>query len=134
MNMREGLKSSAGDGIPIAPMIDIVFILLVFFIATDSMKDAEKELDVSLPSASTSADLNRASKEIIVNVLRDGTLIVNQDKLRMVDLAMRLRKMKPESTIMVRADAKVFHEHVVSVLDACAAANMKNVAIVTVGE
>ena len=134
MNMRSALNAAADEGIPIAPMIDIVFILLVFFIATDSMKTAEKELDVSLPSASSAGDANRIDKEIVVNILRDGTLVVNHDSLRMVDLAARLKKMKNDSTIMVRADAKVFHEHVVSVLDACAAANMKNVAIITVGE
>ncbi len=134
MNMRQGLETAIGDSIPIAPMIDIVFILLVFFITTDSMNNAEKELNVSLPSATSSANLNRDTQEIIINILRDGTIIVNQEKLRIVDLAARLHKMKSDSTIMVRADAKVFHEHVVSVLDACAAANMKNIAIITVGE
>ena len=73
-------------------------------------------------------------KEIIVNILRDGTIVVNQNKLRIVDLAAKLKHMKDDSTIMIRADAKVFHEHVVSVLDACAAAHMQTVAIVTVGE
>ena len=70
----------------LAPMIDIVFLLLIFFIVTWQFTRSETELEVSVPTSEEGAELTRPKGEIIINVMSDGTLrvegsTVNRDQL-----------------------------------------------------
>ncbi len=64
---------SERTGIQLAPMIDIVFLLLIFFIVLWNYARFETELDISVPAASDGAQPERTIGEIVVNVRKDGT-------------------------------------------------------------
>ena len=70
-------KEPESAAFPLAPMIDVVFLLLIFFIATMQFSQSERELNVSVPVAEEGADARQTVGEIIVNVKEDGEVVVD---------------------------------------------------------
>ena len=123
--------------IPIAPLIDIVFITLIFYMTLSIFYQLETELSISVPKAEQSEEVTRSPGEIIINVDREGVVIVNQKTLSYEGLQKMLQRIStlyPNQSIIIRADKKTYHESVVQVLDACAAANIWNIAFSTLKE
>jgi len=85
MNFRSRSKT-VSMGFQLAPMIDIMFLLLCFFIAAQIYAQWETEIDITLPTA-VSGDLpDRLPSEIIINIRSDGTTIVNRRELAAPEL------------------------------------------------
>jgi len=123
--------------IPIAPLIDIIFLILIFFMTLSIYYQAENELSISIPKAEKSTESVRSPGEIIINVDKEGEIIVNQRHLKLPELAqmlMRVSSLYPNQPVIIRADKLTHHENVVSVLNACAAANIWNIAFATLKE
>ena len=72
--MKFHYKMPSPIGFQLAPMLDIVFLLLVFFIVTQTFEDDEPDLSINLPSAETPKPGENVSNEIIVNIRKDGTV------------------------------------------------------------
>ncbi len=123
--------------IQIAPLIDIVFITLVFFMTLLVFQQMETELSISVPKAEESKEAMRSPGEIIINVDREGGFIVNQRHLDAKELRNMLRRISslyPNQPVIIRADKKTYHESVVKVLNACASANIWNISFATLKE
>ena len=58
----------------LAPMIDIVFLLLIFFLVTYQITEQEKDTRVSVPTATEGSQNARVSNEIVVNLTKDGII------------------------------------------------------------
>lgn len=134
------VRDEAGDDEPelsMAPMIDIVFQLLIFFLAaTTFAKEDERALELELPRAESGVASAAVPREIVVEVLRDGRTFVGGAEIRATDLAADLRERAHgdrEVPITVRGDRLAKHEAIVSVLDACGAAGLSNVSVGTLG-
>ena len=67
---------SERTGIQLAPMIDIVFLLLIFFIVLWNYARFETEIDISVPAASSGENPQRTIGEIVVNVRKSGEIVV----------------------------------------------------------
>ena len=63
--------------IQMSAMIDIVFLLLIFFMCATSFFVAESQLNVNLPSSISSSDSSRIAVDVIINVMFDGSILVN---------------------------------------------------------
>ncbi|MEI6376405.1 MAG: biopolymer transporter ExbD, partial [bacterium] len=72
MNFRKRLQPEP-RGFLIAPMVDILLVLLGFFMLTWSFSRQERELDVQMPSAGEAKEQRRSVGEVIINVKADGT-------------------------------------------------------------
>ena len=123
--------------IQMAPLIDIVFLTLIFFMTLSIFNQLESEISVSVPKAKESKEIVRSPGEIIINILEDGTVIVNQKKLGHEKLKKMLRRIStlfPDQPVIIRADEKTYHKFVVGVLDACAGADIWNVSFATIKE
>ena len=123
--------------VQMAPLIDIVFLTLIFFMTLSIFNQLESEISVSVPKAKESKEIVRSPGEIIINILKDGTVIVNQKKLSYEELKNMLRSIStlfPDQPVIIRADEKTYHKFVVEVLDACAGADIWNVAFATIKE
>ena len=70
-------NETAPATLQLAPMIDVVFLLLIFFLVTWSYARFENELDISVPAADESQDPKRRFGEQIINVTEDGRVVVN---------------------------------------------------------
>jgi biopolymer transport protein ExbD len=129
MNFRDP-KARSQAGFPMAPMIDIAFILLSFFIATQIYARWEREIDVRLPTAESGSSLDRLPGEIIVNVMPDGAFVVNRNAMDEVALRAFLQKLADlfkGQPIVIRADRRTAYEHVVKVLDLCRLTDIWNI-------
>ncbi len=123
--------------IQMTSMIDIMFINLLFFMALFVYFNFESELNISVPKAQTASELQISPSEVIINIMKDGTIVVNQKKLNLPALEVLLKKtveVYPGQPVILRADQKAYHEYVVSVLDACAKAKIWNISFATVKE
>jgi len=120
--------------VPMAPLIDIVFITLIFYMTLSIFYQLETELSISVPRSEESKEVVRSPGEIIINVDQEGSVVINQKRLDydgLKGLLFRVASLYPNQPVIIRADKKTYHESVVKVLDACAAANIWNIAFST---
>ena len=123
--------------IQMTSMIDIMFINLLFFMALFVYFHFETELNVSVPKSSSSIESQVSPQEIVINILRDGQVVVNLKQLDLSQLEALLKKtalLYPGQPVILRADQKTYHERVIRVLDACAKANIWNISFATTKE
>jgi biopolymer transport protein ExbD len=133
MNFRKGSKA-ASVGFQIAPMIDVVFLLLCFFVTSQIFSQWETEIDIKLPTAQTGEVPQRLPGEVIVNVLESGEIIVNGqvlDEGALGDMLQRLAGLFPGQPVILRADSRTPYEHVIQVLDLCRQADIWNISFAT---
>ncbi|MDT8390191.1 MAG: biopolymer transporter ExbD [Lentisphaeria bacterium] len=124
-------------GFQMAPMIDIMFLLLIFFMAAAMYAQWETKMDVTVPTASSGIRANRQQGEVIVNIDPDGTVVLNSFKLDPDQLRERLTnvaELYPDQAIIIRADRATDHEHVMAVLDTCRLAGIWNIAFAALPE
>lgn len=133
MNFRTRAKPEV-FGFQIAPMVDILLVLLVFFIVTWNFALSENELDVKIPSASKAKPTEQFVGQIIVNVKADGTIFLNKKLLSPAELETKLEqlaKLYPDQAVILRGDQNANYKYIVDVLDICRSANIWNVAFAT---
>ena len=134
MNFRKNNKSE-NIGFQIAPMIDVVFLLLCFFVTSQIFSQWETEIDITLPTAQTGDVPQRLPGEIIVNIMEDGAAIVNGQPLdegRLSGMLSRLAELFPGQPVILRADRKTAYEHVIRVLDTCRQVDIWNISFATI--
>jgi biopolymer transport protein ExbD len=121
-------------GFLIAPMVDVLMVLLVFFIVTWNFALSENELDVRVPSATKANEPQPYVGQVVINVKANGTIIVNRQQKNAQELLDQLKKLAqlyPDQAVIVRGDEAVDYKHIVEVLDICRQADIWNVAFAT---
>ena len=121
-------------GFQVVPMIDILFLLLCFFLASQVYSQWEQEIDIKLPTAQTGQLPQRLPGEIIINIMKDGSVIVNKKEQKNDELAGllgRVVKLFPGTPVLIRADNKTAYEAVIKVLDLCRSVDIWNVSFAT---
>ena len=128
----------------IAPLIDVVFLLLIYFMVSARLKRPEADLTLALPGAVSVSKQMELPDEQIIEVLADGSIVLNnkvyasQDKSDLPGLEYTLLRYnqaaklsKTKAVITIAADDDSVHERVVDVLNACAGAGIVNVTFGT---
>jgi len=121
-------------GFLIAPMVDILLVILVFFIVTWNFALSEKELDVRVPTASKANETQPYVGQVVINIAANGTVIVNRQpksSQELLELLKKLAQLYPDQAVIVRGDQGVEYKHIVDVLDICRQADIWNVAFAT---
>ena len=112
-------QDEEATGIDVAPLIDILFTLIIFFLVTTTFQDKEKEEEVRLPRQGGSSLVN-TDRPFYINVLQDGTYSVGGDIVQLDDLELKLKlrfEEKPDQKLVLRGDSKAFHGQTASALD-----------------
>jgi len=133
MNFR-GKSKAELPGFQIAPMIDVIFLLLCFFITSQIFSQWETEIDITLPTAETGEIPKRLPGEIIINILQNGDVLVNRQRLNdagLRSLLGRIVDLFPGQPVLIRADGKTDYEHVIKVLDSCRQSDIWNISFAT---
>ena len=118
----------------ITPMIDVVFLLLTFFVSTSIFSQWETELDIQLPTADSGVVPDRLPGEIIINITKDGRVSVNQQDLTLDALRTRLDRLAryfPGQPVVLRADKETRYEDLIKVVDTCRKADIWNFSMAT---
>ena len=128
---------SKAPQLALTSMLDVIFLLLCFFVTVSVFSQWESEITIKLPSAATAEEPDRLPGEIIVNLDKGGKVTVNGKALELKDLESRLAKVAkfyPDQAVIIRADKDVRYELLVGVIDTCRAANVWNFSFATNGE
>ena len=118
-------------------MLDVIFLLLCFFVTVSVFSQWESEITIKLPNAATADQMERMPGEIIVNLAADGVITVNGRDMQLTELEMRLKKVAkfyPGQQVIIRADREVRYETLVELIDACRAADIWNFSLATENE
>lgn len=121
-------------GMQLAPMIDIVFLLLIFFIVTWQFSRSETEMKISVPSSQEGADPKRVLGEIIVNVRANGEVVVEGQVMSQAQLKQKLSaiaKQHQNQPVRLRGDSKAEYQTIVEVIDTCQKAGIWNISFAT---
>ena len=133
MNLR-GRAQFQHPGIQLAPLVDVLFLLLIFFLLTWNAARNENELDVKIPKASAAKEKPAPIGDVIVNVKSDGSVVVNRRTLSTPELSELLRglvQLSADQAVVIRGDETGAYRHIVDVLNVCSEAGVTNVAFAT---
>ena len=123
--------------IEMTPIIDMVFLLLVFFLVATTFQQAEREMQIALPFASSAGPISATLREIVINVDLDGKIIVAGRAVSPEDLKSMITESvatNPEQKVTVRGDRGTSYGNVVRVLDICKGSGIQEPYLDTVLE
>lgn len=121
--------------IELTPIIDMVFLLLIFFLVATTFQQEERELQIALPFAGSAAPISTILQDLIINVDADGKIIlggriINTEELRSIVTA--AMKNNPDQKVTIRGDRGTPYANIVSVLDICKQAGIQEPYLDTV--
>jgi len=145
-----GTKMEADEELDMTPMVDVTFLLLIFFMVTAAFS-MQKSIEVPSPDQQESAaqartleDIEKDDDYVIIEIRRDNTILVNEyEAPGEQEVLVQLREAREgspgttgrgPSSLLVLADGECRHETVVMCLDAGNAVGMENVRLATVDE
>ena len=121
--------------VPITPMIDCVFLLLIFFMVSSTLHRQETDIGLTLPGTVAQAEPLGLPDEQRIQVLPDGSILLNEAAYDLDELepllgrfAQASRLAGNDAMVIIEADDAARHQRVVDVLNACAAAGVENVS------
>jgi biopolymer transport protein ExbD len=123
------------QGLNLTPMIDVVFLLLIFFMLATTFMDPERDINLDLPKASDIGTSAEQSEELVINVMRDGSVVVGGAQLDDNGLLATLRQAAlkdAERQVTIRGDRMTVHENIVKCMNLCGTAGLSNLAISTI--
>ena len=105
------------------PMIDVVFLLLIFFLVASRLSQEDRQLDIALPSASQAMPMTAQPRELVVNVDQQGRLFVDSLELELDALERLLHQRRVDNplnqSVIIRADRRVQFQTPIDVMDVC---------------
>jgi len=120
------------------PMIDMVFLLLIFFMFTATFHDIMTDKQVELPNASSALPDDRPAGVFLINIHKDDEGIFidgrHYDEGALRALLEERAKENPEQIVVIRGDRRAFHRNLIKAMEACAAAGLLNVRIAATKE
>lgn len=108
--------------IELTPIIDMVFLLLIFFLVATTFHQTEREMQIALPVSNSAGPISQAMREIIINVQDDGQIIISGSVIEPDDLKAMIQQavaLNPDQKVTVRGDRNVAYGHIALVLDIC---------------
>ena len=134
MNFRRNSRNRAAS-VQMASLMDVIFLLLCFFVTSSVFSQWETEISIALPTAKSATVPGRMPGEIILNMATDGSVSVNGQKLTLAEVTERLTriaKLYPGQPVVIRADKATPYESLVGLIDACRTADVWNFSLATV--
>ena len=116
----------------LTPMIDIVFLLIIFFMVGTKFTELERKIGLRVPEVTDRGALTAAPERKIINVFRDGTVTLDQVPVTLEELTGQLaaaRSQYSDLGVLVRGDAQGEFQLVASVLNACKQAGIRDLGI-----
>jgi biopolymer transport protein ExbD len=114
-------KGKALDSLTLTPLIDVVFLLLIFFLVATQFAQDDEQLPIQLPTASNALPMTLEPEELVISVGEDGTYVAQGKRLAIRDIENVVRQAVADNpqrqTVIIRGDRRVPFQHVVALLD-----------------
>ncbi|MEM6330791.1 MAG: biopolymer transporter ExbD [Planctomycetota bacterium] len=128
-------KGVSSGSLRMTPLIDVVFLLLIFFLVATRFEQEERDMDVKLPQASEAEPTIFRGKEVFVTVTSAGDYYVDGERHDAASLEARLASLylsnPGRQRVTIRADEDSRTGKLVEVMNACNRANITNYNIAT---
>ncbi len=138
--MRIHRQREEDEGLPLTPLIDVVFLLLIFFLTATSFYKKEKDIKVDPPRATEGKAVAHKLREITVNIRNedDGGFFIVDGRIlslpRLTETLTDAARSNPSQTVIIRGDKRAILQKAVDVLNACKKAGITNYFIATTFE
>ncbi len=116
----------------LTPMIDIVFLLIIFFMVGTKFTEMERSIALQVPEVGEAGPQTAAPERRVINVFRDGHVSLDQRLVTLDELTSQLssaRRQYADLGVVVRGDSEVPFQNVANVLGACRAAQISEMGI-----
>lgn len=128
-------RGSAASNLSLTPLIDVVFLLLIFFLVTSEFEDEERQLDIVLPSATSAEPMIAKVREIVIDVDREGQIYLRGkpttvDALESV-LVTAVADNPTGQAVVIRVDRSATFQPVVDVMDLCNRSGVSDYSVTT---
>ncbi len=128
-------KSTVAGTLSLTPLIDVVFLLLIFFLVTSEFEDEERRLDIVLPTATSAAPMTSRPREIVIDVDAEGAVylrgrITDLEELERL-LSAAVADNPADQSVVIRADRDATFQPVVSVMDVCNRTGISDYSVTT---
>lgn len=124
MRRRERIKDKTPE-LMISPMIDLIFLLLAFFIISTMYMTQVRTVSIELPNAESAEIINKSSS--LVSVKKDGTYWLDEKEMpldRLVEEVKARSGANPGYSVVIRGEKEARYNDVIRVLDACKSAGL----------
>ena len=116
----------------LTPMIDVVFLLIIFFMVATKFSEMERDIELELPEVAAAKALTSAPKQRVVSVRDDGQVALDREEVSLAELTQRLAvavREYPELSVAIRGDGACAFQYVARALAACKEANVSELGI-----
>ena len=106
--------------IDVSPLIDIMFILIIFFMVTMTVNEEERDISVNLPN--TEKSLSSAPKAIVINIRKDGSYFLGPRRMKLAVIETELSitlESNPNQKVLIRGDKEALHGNVAAAIATC---------------
>lgn len=128
-------RSSIASTLSLTPLIDVVFLLLIFFLVTSEFEEEERRLDIVLPTATSAVPMTSKPREVVIDINSEGELYLSGKATDLSGLQLFLEAAVSNNptnqTVIIRADRTAAFQPVVSVMDVCNRTGVSDYSVTT---
>jgi len=128
----KGAEATEEPALNLTPMIDIVFLLIIFFMVGAQFTEQERQYNIQLPTASDIQPLTGRPDELLVNVSRDGAIQLGGQSRTLAELEAELRSAREnfeDQAVVIRGEGGGQYQPVMDVLSACHRAGILSISL-----
>ena len=117
-----------------APLIDMVFLLLTYFLVATTYYESEKDITIRLASATEGKERQKTARVVVINIRKSGVLVVNERVKTLEEVEQLLREAKQQNAdvfAVLRCDKQAYHSEFVRVLNVCEKVGITGVGVAT---
>ncbi len=116
-------RGNALVALNLTALIDVVLLLLIYFMVASRLNDEERTIDIPLPSAANAMPMTAEPNELVVNIDESGRFVVNDREIKTTELDGLIKRSVVDNplhpAVIIRADRRVPTQSPVSVMDIC---------------
>ena len=116
-------RSSAIGSLSVTPLIDVVFLLLIFFLVSSRFSEEERELDLNLPNVSEALPATLEPSELVINIDAEGRFFIDGEFRQAEQVEQILRRSQANNpltqTVVIRGDRESNWESVATAMNIC---------------
>ncbi|MDP7010320.1 MAG: biopolymer transporter ExbD [Verrucomicrobiota bacterium] len=125
--MRIRTEKTSGPAVKMTPLIDIMFTLIIFFLATATFQEEERDIAINVPSNTSGTTLSNEPKVIVINVKKDGSYKIGDTAMKLDQIKVKLEeavRKDPGQKVLVRGDRNALHGDVAAAVAAAKGAGV----------